>query len=92
MVLDVGGELRVWDEPLDSERRRRWYEDRYLPTLEALLDHDVERVLVTHGEPVLQGGPQGAGGGVREAAVAAGEGWGLRASACCGRSPTPTCR
>ena len=39
-----------------ASRRRRWYEDRYLPTLEALLDHDVERVLVTHGEPVLQGG------------------------------------
>lgn len=55
-VLDVDGELRVWDQPLDSERRRRWYEDRYRPTLEALLEHDVERVLVTHGEPVLQGG------------------------------------
>jgi glyoxylase-like metal-dependent hydrolase (beta-lactamase superfamily II) len=55
-VIDVDGELRVWDEPLDSERRRRWYEDRYLPTLEGLLDHDVERVLVTHGEPVLRGG------------------------------------
>ena len=42
--------------PSTASRRRRWYEDRYLPTLEALLDHDVERVLVTHGEPVLQGG------------------------------------
>ena len=55
-VLEVDGELRVSDDPLDSERRRRWYEDRYLPTLEKLLDHDVERVLVTHGEPVLRGG------------------------------------
>lgn len=55
-VLEVGGELRVWDEPLGSERRRTWYAERYLPTLDALLDHDVERVLVTHGEPVLRGG------------------------------------
>jgi hypothetical protein len=33
-----------------------WYEQRFLPTLDALTGLDVERVLVTHGEPVLQNG------------------------------------
>jgi glyoxylase-like metal-dependent hydrolase (beta-lactamase superfamily II) len=52
-VLETGGELRVWTDRLDSPQRERWYRERYLPTLEALLVHDVQRVLVTHGEPVL---------------------------------------
>ena len=33
-----------------------WYEQHFLPTLEALTRLDVERVLVTHGEPVLRDG------------------------------------
>jgi len=41
---------------VDSERRRSWYEQRFLPTLEALTRLDVERVLVTHGDPVLRDG------------------------------------
>jgi molybdenum cofactor biosynthesis enzyme MoaA len=45
----------VW-ERVDSERRRTWFEQRFLPTLEALTRLDVERVLVTHGEPVLRDG------------------------------------
>jgi molybdenum cofactor biosynthesis enzyme MoaA len=32
------------------------YEQRLLPTLDALTRLDVERVLVTHGEPVLRDG------------------------------------
>jgi molybdenum cofactor biosynthesis enzyme MoaA len=40
------------------ERRRTWYEQRFLPTLDALTGLDVERVLVTHGEPVLRDGAQ----------------------------------
>jgi len=54
-VLEIDGELRVW-EKVDSDRRRTWYEERFLPTLEALTRLDVERVLVTHGEPVLHDG------------------------------------
>jgi glyoxylase-like metal-dependent hydrolase (beta-lactamase superfamily II) len=54
-ILEVGGSLRVWDDPLDSEQRERWYRERYLPTLDLLLVHDVQRVLVTHGEAVLEG-------------------------------------
>ena len=55
-VLEVDGELRVWPRERELERRRAWYEQRFLPTLEALTRLDVERVLVTHGEPVLRDG------------------------------------
>jgi hypothetical protein len=34
VVETGGGELRVWEDPVDSERRRRWWHERYLPTLE----------------------------------------------------------
>jgi glyoxylase-like metal-dependent hydrolase (beta-lactamase superfamily II) len=55
-VLEVDGELRVWPRLREIERRRTWYEQRFLPTLEALTRLDIERVLVTHGEPVLRDG------------------------------------
>jgi hypothetical protein len=55
-VVETGGELRVWESPLTSERRRAWYEQRLLPTLRPLTELDVERVLVTHGAPVLRRG------------------------------------
>lgn len=55
-VVEVDGALRVWADPLTDERRTRWYRDRFIPTLEPLLDLDPERVLVTHGEPVLKDG------------------------------------
>jgi glyoxylase-like metal-dependent hydrolase (beta-lactamase superfamily II) len=54
-VLEIDGELRVWAE-LGGERRRAWYEQRFLPTLDALTRLDIERVLVTHGKPVLRDG------------------------------------
>ncbi len=53
-VLEIDGELRVW--PRHREIERAWYEQRFLPTLDALTRLDVERVLVTHGEPVLRDG------------------------------------
>ena len=56
VVETGGGELRVWEDPLDSERRRRWWRERYLPTLEPLAGLGPEHVLVTHGQPVLGGG------------------------------------
>jgi len=52
-VVETGdGELRVRDDPPDTERRRRWWRERYLPTLEALANLDIEHVLVTHGRAV----------------------------------------
>ena len=55
-VLEIDGELRVWPRQRNGERRRTWYEQRFLPTLEPLTKLDIERVLVTHGEPVLRDG------------------------------------
>jgi glyoxylase-like metal-dependent hydrolase (beta-lactamase superfamily II) len=54
-VLEIDGRLRVW-ATVDTERRRTSYEQRFLPTLAALTELDIERVLVTHGEPVLRDG------------------------------------
>ena len=56
VVETGGGELRVWEDPLDSERRRRWWRERYLPTLERVAALEPEHVLVTHGQPVLGDG------------------------------------
>jgi glyoxylase-like metal-dependent hydrolase (beta-lactamase superfamily II) len=55
-VVEVGGELRIWSQQPVDEGRAAWYRERFVPTLEPLLERDVERVLVTHGEPVLAGG------------------------------------
>jgi hypothetical protein len=55
-VLEIDGELRVWPRHRNGERRRTWYEQRFLPTLRPLTELDIERVLVTHGEPVLRDG------------------------------------
>jgi hypothetical protein len=53
-VIETEGRLRVWEDPIDSESRTRWYRERFIPTLKPLLEHKPERVLVTHGEPVLK--------------------------------------
>ena len=56
-VVGVDGALRVWVwEVVDTPKRKAWYRDRFVPTLEPLLDLDVEHVLVTHGLPVVDGG------------------------------------
>lgn len=55
-VVEAGGELRVWSmEPLDA-KMKRFYRERFNPTLEPLLELDFDRVLVTHGQPVMRGG------------------------------------
>jgi hypothetical protein len=56
VVETGGGELRVWEDPVDSERRRRWWQERYLPTLERLAALEAGHVLVTHGQAVLGNG------------------------------------
>jgi hypothetical protein len=55
-LAEVDGELRVWSGERVDARVRRFYRDRFNPTLEPLLELDFDRVLVTHGKPVLQGG------------------------------------
>jgi glyoxylase-like metal-dependent hydrolase (beta-lactamase superfamily II) len=55
-VAEVDGELRVWATGKVDDGRARWYRERFNPTLEPLLELDFERVLVTHGKPVLKNG------------------------------------
>jgi hypothetical protein len=45
--------LRVWSQ---SSAGPAWYHDVFAPTLRPLLDHDPERVLVTHGAPAMKDG------------------------------------
>ena len=56
LVTTPAGDLRVWSQERLDDRRRRFYRDRFAPTLAPLLDLPVERVLVTHGAPVLANG------------------------------------
>jgi hypothetical protein len=55
-VVGTAEGLRVWEQIDGSERRERWYAERFLPTLEPLALLDIERVLVTHGPSVIRGG------------------------------------
>jgi hypothetical protein len=55
-VVETGGKLRVWSERRLDADVERFYRERFNPTLEPLLELDPERVLVTHGEPVLSDG------------------------------------
>ena len=55
-VTSPQGELRFWEnEPVTAERAR-WYRERFVPTLEPLRELELDRILVTHGEPVLRDG------------------------------------
>jgi glyoxylase-like metal-dependent hydrolase (beta-lactamase superfamily II) len=56
VVTAPGGELRVWEQVTSTPNRRDWYEQKFLPTLRPLLDLDFERVLTTHGEPIITNG------------------------------------
>jgi glyoxylase-like metal-dependent hydrolase (beta-lactamase superfamily II) len=56
VVTAPGGELRVWEQVESTPDRRDWYEQRFLPSLRPLLDLDFERVLTTHGPPILANG------------------------------------
>ncbi len=58
LVTTPEGELRVWSFDVLDDRRLAFYRERFIPTLAPLLDLPVERVLVTHGEPVLDDAAQ----------------------------------
>ena len=55
-VAETGGRLRVWSAERVDDRVARFYRERFNPTLKPLLELDFDRVLVTHGEPVLRDG------------------------------------
>jgi hypothetical protein len=58
IVETGGGELRIWAAPPDSDRRWRWWNAHYLPSLERLADLDIEHALVTHGRPAIGDGKE----------------------------------
>lgn len=43
-LTTLGGQLQVWATP--------WHEERALPALRSMLDLPVERIIISHGEPV----------------------------------------
>lgn len=53
VMVNYAGAVRIWQPPPFTER---WYREAFLPSLHPLLTLDVERILVTHGEPVLSSG------------------------------------
>jgi hypothetical protein len=55
-VVEVDGRLRVWATDRIDAKVERFYDQRFNPTLEPLLELDFDRVLVTHGQPLLEGG------------------------------------
>lgn len=55
-VAEVDGRLRVWSDRKVDDKVDRFYRERFNPTLKPLLDLDFDRVLVTHGRPVMKDG------------------------------------
>jgi hypothetical protein len=55
-IVGVDGRLRFWMQREPTEERRAWYRRVAVPQLVPLIDVDPERVLVTHGPPVLRNG------------------------------------
>ena len=64
-VAEHGGRLRVWSGRKVDDEVKRFYRERFNPTLEPLLELDFERVLVTHGEPVMKDGRRELAGALR---------------------------
>ncbi len=56
LVTTPEGELRIWENERPDADRVRWVTDVFAPTLAPLRDLDPQRILVTHGEPLLDGG------------------------------------
>jgi hypothetical protein len=55
-VAEVDGALVVWSGERVDANTERFYRERFNPTLEPLLELDFERVLVTHGQPIMENG------------------------------------
>jgi hypothetical protein len=64
IVVTPERELRVWVQHELTDKRRRWYRERLAPSLHGLAALDVERVLVTHGAPVLHDGSAALAGAI----------------------------
>lgn len=56
VVTTPEGALRMWSFDRLDERRLAFYRERFAPTLAPLLELPARRILVAHGEPVLEDG------------------------------------
>jgi hypothetical protein len=61
LVTTLEGELRLWAQDHVDDKRARWYRDTFVPTLAPLRELELDRILVTHGEPVLRDGSNALG-------------------------------
>ncbi|MEA2406081.1 MAG: Metallo-beta-lactamase superfamily [Thermoleophilaceae bacterium] len=57
-VVEHEGALKVWAHDKVDKKVERFYRERFAPSVKTLLELDFDSVLVTHGEPVLQGGKE----------------------------------
>jgi hypothetical protein len=55
-VAEVDGRLEVWATAKVDKKVERFHRERFNPTLEPLLELGFDRVLVTHGQPVMKDG------------------------------------
>ena len=55
-IVEWDGALRVWAQRTIDDQARRYYRERFAPSLEDAVALAPERILVTHGSPVLSGG------------------------------------
>jgi hypothetical protein len=55
-VAETEGRLVMWASDRVDAKVDRFYRERFAPTLEPLLDLDFDRVLVTHGKPLMKDG------------------------------------
>ncbi len=64
-VAETDGRLVMWASDKVDAKIDRFYRERFAPTLEPLLDLDFDRVLVTHGKPLMKGGKKALAGGLK---------------------------
>jgi hypothetical protein len=64
-VAETEGRLVMWSADKVDAKVDRFYRERFAPTLEPLLDLDFDRVLVTHGQPVMKNGKKALANGLR---------------------------
>ena len=64
-VAETDGRLVMWSSEKVDANVDRFYRERFAPTLEPLLDLDFDRVLVTHGQPVMRNGRKALADGLR---------------------------
>jgi hypothetical protein len=55
-LVGIEGGARVWLQRPLTEQRRAWFRSTGAPALEHLLALDADKLLLTHGEPVMRGG------------------------------------